>query len=46
MMVTYSDLIQLGILIVGIIQPVFSGKKEVTAGTLRSSAITSRTYKG
>jgi len=41
-MVTYSDLIQIGILIVGIIGLFMSHKKEVTAGTLTSTAITSK----
>ena len=40
-MVTYSDLIQIGILIVGIIG-LFMSQKEVTAGTLTSTAITSK----
>ncbi len=34
-MVTYSDLIQIGILIVGIVNLFFSGKKEVTTLTTK-----------
>lgn len=45
MMVTYSDLIQVGILIVGIIALFQRAKKEVTAGPL-SLAITSSQCKG
>ena len=41
-MVTYSDLIQIGILIVGIIGLFFRPIKKMTAGTLTSTAIISQ----
>ena len=46
-MVTYSDLIQIGILIVGIISLfIQASKNEVIAATLTSSAITSNCSAG
>ena len=45
-MVTYADLIQIGMFFCWHYQPVFTGQKEVTAGTLTSTTVTSLNCKG
>ena len=45
MVMTYSDFIQTGIFLVALINLVYQiAKKEVTAGTLTSTAITSKHF--